>query len=85
MPIRICHGCAERLTTASNALRRHASQMQAAIQLTRTRPTEQQLEDARTNLRESFNQAQAAWDEYSAHLMEHGILSTMPASTMTLR
>jgi hypothetical protein len=55
--------------------------MEAAIQLTRSNPNEQQLDDTRADLRESFNQAQAAWDEYSAHLREHGILPEVPAST----
>jgi hypothetical protein len=48
--------------------------MEAAVQLTRSNPTEQQLEDARTNLRESFIQARAAWEHYTSHLREHGIL-----------
>jgi hypothetical protein len=54
--------------------------MEAAIQLVQSHPNEQ-LNDARADLRESFNQAQAAWDEYTAHLAEHGILSELPAST----
>jgi hypothetical protein len=48
--------------------------MESAIELTQSDPTGQQLMDAGTNLRESFIQARAAWEQYSAHLGEHGIL-----------
>jgi hypothetical protein len=54
--------------------------MDWAMQLIQTDPNEQQLEDARTDLRQSFEQAQAAWDEYSAHLRGHGILPALPES-----
>ena len=79
-PTRLSYRCNAKLTAASNALRRHSSEMEAAIQLVQSHPNEQ-LNDARADLRESFNQAQAAWDEYTAHLAEHGILSELPAST----
>jgi hypothetical protein len=73
-PILLCYQCKERLNTVTLVLRRHASQMEAAFGLIRNNATEQQLDDARTNLLASVSEAQTAWDKYTAHLREHGII-----------
>jgi hypothetical protein len=73
-PVLLCYQCKERLNKAALALRRHASQMESAFDLMRSSATEQQLDDARTDLLASVSEAQTAWDEYAAHLREHGII-----------
>ena len=73
-PIRICHECEQLLTTAANAMRRHASDMHDAISLVQTDMTEEQEDKYKIGLIASFNNAQSAWDTYRSHLKEHGIL-----------
>jgi len=74
-PTRICPACEQRLTQASNAMRRHATDMAEAIHLVRWGdPTEDQRQHFTTRLVASFNAAQSAWDTYREHLIEHGLL-----------
>jgi len=77
----ICKGCEERLTEASNAMRRHASEMNSAINLARIGATEEQATDFRARLVASFNDAQSAWDTYREHLNQHGLLSSLPLAS----
>jgi len=72
--IRICPGCEQRLTHATNTLRRHSSQLAAAIKLANAGMTEEERKEAAARLVESFSQSQLAWDAYREHLVEHGIL-----------
>jgi hypothetical protein len=77
LPTRICQGCDQRLKAASNAMRRHASEMSKAIHMARSVDvTEEQRQDVTTRLVETFNDAQAAWDTYREHLIEHELLQT---------
>lgn len=55
-------------------MRRHGSQMAAAIQLANTDLSEEERQGTAARLAESFNEAQSAWDTYREHLIEHGIL-----------
>jgi len=49
--------------------------MATAIQLARSgEPTEEQRRDFTTRLVASFNDVQSAWDAYTEHLIEHGLL-----------
>ena len=73
-PVLICPGCEQRLTEASNAMRRHASQMNQAIDRVRRGLTEAQYDDFKGRLIVSFNEAQSAWNAYCRHLIEHGLL-----------
>jgi len=77
-PIRICHECEQFLTTAANAMRGHAEAMRAAISFVQTGKTEEQVDEYKIRLIESFNDAQSAWDAYRSHLREHGILPVIP-------
>ena len=58
-------------------MRRHGSQMAAARELAKTDLSEEQRQEATTNLVASFNEAQRAWNAYRDHLRDHGLL---PAS-----
>ncbi len=71
----VCPGCDERLTTASDALRRHATLMHTAIEWAHSVGTEEQRNDYTDSLVASFIDAQSAWDAYREHLIEHGLLS----------
>jgi hypothetical protein len=56
-PNRVCYGCSERLTQASNALRRHASLMALAVEQFLSRePTEEELRDYTERVTASFNE-----------------------------
>jgi hypothetical protein len=72
---RPCHACAERLNAATAAIRRHAGQMSQASDLARkydfTEPVRQEF---KARLVESLYEAQAAWDAYRDHLIEHALL-----------
>ena len=72
-PIRICSGCKESLDTASNAIRRHADDMQTALSLVPSELTQEHIDRYKIKLIASFNEAQSAWDAYCDHLREHGI------------
>jgi hypothetical protein len=75
-PTIVCLSCERALDVASNALRRHASLMNTAFDSVRKgKVTDEQVSDLRGRLRESFNEAQSAWDTYREHLAEHGLLS----------
>ena len=71
----ICQSCERLLAEASNALRRHASQMSTSLDVVRKGSTEEQVNNFRGWLVESFSEAQSAWDAYREHLIEHGLLS----------
>jgi hypothetical protein len=72
---RLCSACDQQLTIASNAMRRHASQMSKALHLVQSASAaEVQRQDFRINLVVSFNEAQSAWDAYREHLIDHGFL-----------
>jgi hypothetical protein len=79
LPIRICPGCEESLSTASDAIRRHAEDMQSTLSLVPSELTEEQIDQYKIKLIASFNEAQSAWDAYRAHLREHGILPVIPS------
>ena len=79
--IRICPVCEQSLTTASNAMRRHANDMHAAVSSLQTDLTEEQVDEYKIRLIASFNDAQTAWDAYRAHLREHGILPVIAPPT----
>ena len=72
---RICPGCEQRLTEATQAMRRHAADMGNAVYSARSGGlTEEQRQDFKNILVASFNEAQSAWDAYREHLIEHGLL-----------
>jgi hypothetical protein len=57
-------------------MRRHATDMNSAIQLVvrNAGGSEEQQQDFRARLLTSFNDAQSAWDAYREHPIEHGLL-----------
>jgi len=70
----VCAGCQQRLDTASTAMRRHAAELNSALQSARSgRLTEEIRQSLQMSLSASFSEAQSAWDMYRAHLIEHGI------------
>ena len=73
-PTRICHNCEQRLLNASDAMRRHASLMSKAMRWSRTEHTDELRREFEANLVTTFNDAQAAWDAYREHVVEHGLL-----------
>jgi hypothetical protein len=76
-PVRLCNGCGERLDDVSSAMRRHASDLSRALDKTAAaKLTEERLDALRTDLFAPFNRAQAAWNVYRDHLIEHGV--TLP-------
>ena len=81
-PIRVCHGCEQYLTTASDAMRRHAEDMRSAISSVQTGLTEEEIDQYKARLVASFNEAQSAWEAYRAHLREHGILPVIPTTQL---
>ena len=76
LSIRICPGCERRLAEASQAMRRHATDMNRATQLLVRNGGggEEQRQDFKARLVASFNDAQSAWEAYREHLIEHGLL-----------
>ena len=72
--IRVCPGCNHRMTDAANAMRRHGSQMDAAIQSAQTDLTEEMRQEIGARLVSSLKEAQEAWDAYRNHLAQHGII-----------
>jgi hypothetical protein len=78
--IRICPACEEYLSKASNAMRHHAEDMNAAISSLQTRLTDEEIDQHKIRLIASFNEAQSMWDAYRAHLKEHGIFPVIPTS-----
>jgi hypothetical protein len=79
LPIPICSRCDQRLRQASIAMRRHGTDMEAAIRMKQSgKPTEEQRQEFVARLVASFNAAQSAWDSYREHLTKHGLLT--PAS-----
>ena len=81
-PIRVCPGCERYLTTASDAMRRHAEDMRSAISSVQTGLTEEEIDQYKVRLIVSFNAAQSAWQAYRAHLREHGILPVIPTTQL---
>ena len=78
--IRICPECEQQMTAVANAMRRHGSQMYAAIELAKTDLTEEERQEAGVRLQESFKEAHSAWNAYREHLIKHGILPTSDES-----
>lgn len=71
----VCHGCDERLTATANAMRHHASVMHMAIEEAKAESvTDEKRKYYTDRLRVTLNDAQAAWDAYRLHLVEHGLL-----------
>jgi len=66
---RICPACERRLNETSDAMRRHASRMSRAMEAPEDRRPE-----FKAMVTASFLEAQAAWDAYRDHLIEHGLL-----------
>jgi len=62
------------MTDAANAMRRHGSHMTTAVQLAQTDLSEEQRQEIAAGVGASFEEAQAAWDTYREHLIEHGFL-----------
>jgi len=79
--IYLCPGCEQTLATASDAIRRHAKDMEAAISAVHAGLTEERVLKHKTTLIASFYDAQSAWDAYRTHLKEHGILPVIPPAT----
>ena len=75
----LCHGCDERLTEVSNAVRHHASVMHTAMEVAKGEVTEEEWKVYKDNLVTSFLEAHAAWDAYHEHLVEHGLLRNPPS------
>ena len=74
-PTRACYGCEERLTHATDAMRRHLTKMRTALDLARSdRLSDEQRLLFTASLVETLHQAQSAWDAYREHLAEHGLL-----------
>ena len=72
----VCHGCDERLTQASYAMRRHANMMRMAIEEAKAESlNDEKRKDYTEELWATLNEAQAAWDAYLSHLIEHGLLT----------
>ena len=65
----------KRLTAAATAMRRHATVMHEAIKDAKSESLTDELRKEYTDsLRVTLNDAQAAWDAYRSHLVEHGLL-----------
>ena len=72
--IRICPECEHQMTAVANAMRRHGSQMFAAIELAKTDLSEEERQQTGANLVTSFKEAERAWNTYRQHLIKHGIV-----------
>ena len=69
----VCKGCEERLRDASYAIRRHSAAMSTAIGVAAGDAiSEEEFQNYRTDILNSFKGAQEAWDTYCRHLSEHG-------------
>lgn len=77
----VCNGCAERLTEASTAMRRHETLMHTAFERAKAGSlTEEQRKDFKDRLTATLNDAQLRWDAYRLHLIEHGLLPALPST-----
>jgi hypothetical protein len=80
MIAKVCPECERRLLEATTAIRHHESDMtdvrQCVLEHDLTGETKRVLS---VDLPASFNDAQAAWDAYREHLIEHGILTRRAA------
>ena len=72
--IRACPGCELQMNNVANAMRRHGSQMAAALEFAKTDLTEEQRQEIGASLAASLNEAQSAWDAYREHLIQHGLI-----------
>jgi hypothetical protein len=73
---RICARCDELLEKAITFVRQHETQAYTGASMKVNGPLNEQLRgkfDPRSV--ESFSVAQAAWDAYREHLIEHGVLT----------
>jgi hypothetical protein len=61
------------MNNVSNAMRRHSTDMTAAISLAKTELSEEERLQMGVRVTASLNEAQVAWDTYRQHLAEHGI------------
>ena len=77
---RICNGCDQRLSEASNAMRHHEALMNDAISWVQRGATEEQVKEFKEKLEASFNDVQEAWDASRKHLDGHGLLPAPPSS-----
>ena len=69
----VCKGCEERLNNASYALRRHSAALTTAMNTAQANSiSEEDFENYRSEMRTTFQEAQAAWDAYCQHMVEHG-------------
>lgn len=68
-----CPECEQRTCDAAYTLRRHASQMAEALDLVKRGLSEEERQEVVAKARVSFIEAQAAWDAYREHLIEHGL------------
>ena len=74
--IKLCGDCDRKLAAASQALRHHSAEMSKAIERVHAGSlTAEEHQDLRTRLWVSFNDAEAAFDTYRQHLIEHGLLT----------
>ena len=73
----ICHECERLLNAGAVAVRHHSVVAFRAIEVARSNPTEEKRRENRAMVAASFQEAQAAWDDYRKHLIAHGVL---PAS-----
>ena len=77
---RLCNQCEQLLIAAANARRRHSAQVTETLELRKTEiETEEVLRERRARLLASLDEAQAAWDCYRGHLVQHGILPATKA------
>ena len=76
-----CPECERRTADAAYALRHHASQMADALEWVERGLSEEGRQELVDKARVSFIEAQAAWEAYREHLIEHGLIlkrSTQP-------
>ncbi len=71
----ICNLCRDRLMDAKDAIRRHETLLETAVEAVQKRePTDEEHQRYTVLLQETFNAAQSAWSLYRDHLTEHGTL-----------
>lgn len=70
----LCHSCEVLLNSAADRIRRHAALVVQCIQLSHSALTDEERLAFRASLKDTFDDAQNAWDTYRNHLIEHGFL-----------
>jgi len=71
---RICPKCELLTDKATAAMRHHASDLCTNLPLMEENPSEEARLGLRAKATASFAEAQAAWDAYRDHLIEHGFV-----------